>query len=206
MIGLLGKKIGMTRIFNSQGKCFAVTVVETGPCYVTQIKSAENDGYDAVQLGFKLTREKLASKPRLEHLKKAGVPPVKILKEVRNFDNMDKLKPGDEIKLDVFSEGDVVAVSGVSKGKGFTGVMKRHGFHGGQKTHGQSDRCRAPGSIGQSSSPSRVFKGTRMGGRSGGEKVTLKNLRIEKVDPKNNLLVIRGAIPGANGGTVFIRK
>jgi len=206
MSGLIGKKIGMTRVFDPQGNCRAVTIIETGPCYITQIKTIENDGYEAVQLGYKVTREKLTRKPIEGHLKKSGVPPVKILKEFRNFENMNKLKPGDEIKVEIFSEGDKVTVTGISKGKGFTGVVKRHGFVGGPKTHGQSDRYRAPGSIGQSSSPSRVLKGIKMAGRSGGKKVTVKNVFVEKVDPKNNLLILRGAIPGANQGTVFIRK
>ncbi|MBN1351456.1 50S ribosomal protein L3 [candidate division KSB1 bacterium] len=206
MIGLLGKKVGMTRIFDPQGKCWAVSVIEVGPCFVSQIKTKDSDNYDAIQLGFKKTRQKLNTKPLQGHLEKAGIPPVKILKEVRDFDGADKLKPGDEIKVDIFSEGDVVAVSGVSKGKGFAGVVKRHGFGGGPKTHGQSDRYRAPGSIGQSSSPSRIFKGIRMAGRMGGKNVTVKNIRVEKVDAKNNLLILRGAVPGANGGTVFIKK
>lgn len=206
MIGLIGKKIGMTRIFDPQGNCRAVTVIETGPCYVTQIKTIENDGYEAVQFGYNNVREKLTRKPLQGHLKKAKVPHLKTLKEFKNFDGSEKLKLGDEIKVDIFSEGDKVIITGISKGKGFTGVVKRHGFGGGPKTHGQSDRYRAPGSIGQSSSPSRVFKGMKMAGRSGGKKVTVKNLLVEKVDQKNNLLIVRGTIPGANGGTVFIRK
>jgi len=206
MIGLIGKKIGMTRIFDSQGKCMPVTVIEAGPCFVTQIKKQATDGYNAIQLGFKTTREKLTCKPIQGHLKKAGVPAVKVLKEFRDFNEAEQHNTGDEIKVDIFAEGDTVNVTGVSKGKGFAGVVKRHHFKGGPITHGQSDRQRAPGSIGSSSSPSRVLKGMRMAGRMGGDRVTTKNLVIEKVDSKNNLLVIRGAIPGANGGMVLIRK
>lgn len=206
MIGIIGKKIGMTRIFDEVGNSIPVTVVEAGPCCVTQVKTEEKDGYNAVQMGFDETRKKVLTKPALGHLEKAKVKPLKVLKEFRDFDGAEALKLGDEIKVDSFSEGQLVRVTGVSKGKGFAGVIKRHGFGGGQQTHGQSDRLRAPGSIGQSSYPSRVFKGMRMAGRMGAEKVTVKNLEIMKVDPANNLLIIKGAIPGANNSIVYIKN
>lgn len=206
MIGIIGKKIGMTRIFNERGESLSVTVIEAGPCYVTQLKTQATEGYNAVQLGYLETRKKLLRKPALGHLDKAKVKPVKILKEFRDFDGIEQLKPGDEIKVDRFSVGELVNVTGVSKGKGFAGVIKRHGFSGGQQTHGQSDRLRAPGSIGQSSWPSRVFKGMKMAGRMGGSNVTVKGLELLKVDKANNLLIIKGAIPGANNGVVFIKK
>jgi len=206
MIGIIGKKIGMTRIFTEQGLSLPVTVIEAGPCFVTQIKTTAKDGYDAVQLGFNETRKKLLTKPVLGHLEKGKVPPVKVIKEFRDFDGLSDLKPGDEIKVERFSEGEIVDVTGTTKGKGFTGVVKRHGFGGGPKTHGQSDRMRAPGSLGQSSYPSRVFKGMKMAGRMGNQSVTVKNLMIIKVDPTNNLLIVKGAVPGANNGIVYVKK
>jgi len=206
MVGIIGKKIGMTRIFNEQGESFPVTVIEAGPCYVIQIKKESSDGYRAVQMGFNETRKKLVTKPVLAHLEKANVPPVKIIKEFKDFDEMDSLKQGDEIRLDRFEVGETVSITGTSKGKGFSGVVRRHGFGGGPKTHGQSDRLRAPGSLGQSSYPSRVFKGMKMAGRMGGSSVTVKNKKILKIDVANNLLVVKGAIPGAANGIVYIKK
>lgn len=206
MIGIIGKKIGMTRIFDAVGNSIPVTVVEAGPCYVTQIKTQAKDGYNAVQMGFNETRKKILTKPVLGHLEKAKVKPVKVIKEFRDFDGGETLQLGDEIKVDRFTVGQLVRVTGISKGKGFAGVVKRHHFRGGPQTHGQSDRMRAPGSLGQSSYPSRVYKGMRMAGRLGGVQVTVKTLRILKIDTVNNLLLIKGAIPGANNSVVFIKK
>lgn len=207
MVGLIGKKIGMTRVFLDDGISLPVTVIEAGPCYITQIKKDNGrDGYNAIQLGFKETRKKLITKPVMGHLEKAKVKPVKVLKEFRNFGDSDDMKLGDALDVSLFNAGDVVNVTGTSKGKGFAGVMKRHGFHGGQATHGQSDRLRAPGSLGQSSSPSRVFKGMKMGGRMGGEQVTVKGLEVVQIDSANNLILVKGAIPGANESIVYIKK
>lgn len=203
---MIGKKIGMTRYFDPSGQNVVVTVLEAGPCYVTEIRSREKHGYDAVQLGFEHKREKVTTKPLIGHLKKANVKPVRILKEFRNFESQSELKLGDAIKVDIFAVGDRVTVTGISKGKGFAGVVKRHHFSGGPKTHGQSDRHRAPGSLGQSSYPSRVYKGLRMGGRMGGEKVTVKNLQVIKVDAEKNLLLVKGAVPGHIKNFVFIKK
>lgn len=196
----------MTRIFDESGNAYAATVVEAGPCYVTQVKTVENDGYEAIQVGFEDKKEKLATKPEVGHVTAAGLKPFRVLKEFRGFENEEPLEKGAEIKVDIFHEGEDVNVTGVSKGRGFAGVMKRHGFSGAQKTHGQSDRWRAPGSIGQSSWPSRVIKGMKMGGRMGGKNVTMRNVRILSVDTENNIIIIKGAIPGANNGIVFIRK
>ena len=206
MVGIIGKKLGMTRVFDESGVSVAATVIEAGPCVITQVKTAEKDGYQAVQLGFAEAKESRVNKPLTGHFKKAGSAPLRILAEVRDFTHEEELVAGGEIKADIFRIGDTVSVTGVSKGKGFAGVVKRHHFGGGPKTHGQSDRLRAPGSLGQSSYPSRVFKGIRMAGRMGGEKVTAKGLKILKVDAENNLLVIKGARPGANKGFVIIKK
>ncbi len=205
MNGLLGKKIGMTQVFDSTGKAVPVTVVQAGPCYVTQVKTLENDGYQAVQLGFEEKKEKNTTRPVLGHLKKSGLPPLRFLKEFRVSGNVE-LQPGDQVKVDIFAPGDRVRVSGRSKGRGFAGVMKRHGFSGAQKTHGQSDRQRAPGSLGQSSFPSRVFRGLRMAGRMGNTRVSVKGLQIVKVDVENNLLFIKGAVPGARNSYLEILK
>lgn len=206
MSGIIGRKIGMTRIFDSQGRDVPVTVIEAGPCVVTQVKTKETDGYDAVQVGFEDKKEKHTTKPELGHFKKAGIEPKRVVREFRGFEDADSFKLGDFIKVDLFSEGELVKVTGWSKGKGFQGVVKRHGFKGGPKTHGQSDRLRAPGSLGQSSYPSRVFKGLKMAGRMGNEKVTIKNKRILRVDPEKNIMMIEGGIPGPNRGLVIIRK
>jgi large subunit ribosomal protein L3 len=205
MSGLLGKKIGMTRIFDETGNVVPVTVVKAGPCYVTQIKTEESDGYRAVQLGFDPKKEKNTIKPVLGHLKRANVPPVRVLKEFR-LDEGEEFKLGDIVKSDMFKAGDMVKVSGWSKGRGFQGVMRRHGFQGAQATHGQSDRARAPGSIGQSSYPSKVFKGMKMPGRMGNTRVSVKGLLIVKVDMDNDLLFVKGAIPGARNSYVEIHK
>lgn len=205
MSGLLGKKIGMTRIFDNEGNVIPVTIVEAGPCYVTQIKTKEADGYDAVQLGYGIKKEKNVTKPLIGHLKKANVKPTQKLKEFDPFQGQE-LKIGDELKADVFKPGDVVKVTGLSKGRGFAGVVKRHHFSGGPVTHGQSDRLRAPGSLGQSSDPSRVYKGLRMAGRLGNKQVSVKNLTVVVVDVEKNLLFIEGAVPGARNSFVEIHS
>ncbi len=205
MSGLLGKKIGMTRIFDETGNMVPVTVIQAGPCYVTQIKTRETDGYEAVQLGFGEKKEKNVTRPILGHLKKAGVPPVRKLKEFPPFTDRE-LKVGDVVTVEIFKPGDTVKVSGNSKGRGFAGVVKRHGFGGGPKSHGQSDRLRAPGSLGQSSYPSRVFKGLKMAGRMGNRRVSVKGLKVVKVDVEKNLLFVKGAVPGARNNFVEIYK
>lgn len=205
MPGLLGKKIGMTRIFDDEGKVVPVTVVEAGPCYVTQIRTMEDDGYSAVQLGYGKMKEKSLSKPVQGHLKKGNVPPVRRLVEFSPFEDKE-VKLGDAVTVEIFQPGEIVKVKGLSKGRGFTGVVRRHGFGGGPKTHGQSDRLRAPGSIGQSSYPSKVFKGTRMAGRLGNKKATVTGLKVIKVDAENNLLFIKGGIPGARNNYIEIHK
>jgi len=206
MRGLIGRKIGMTRFFDEAGQASSGTVLEIGPCYVTQIKTKETDGYDAIQLGFGEKKQKRATKAEIGHAEKAGLKPFRVLKEFRGFNRDNDLNLGDEIKADIFQQGELVDVTGVSKGRGFAGVMKRHGFHGGPKTHGQSNKYRSPGSIGMSAWPSRVLKGTKMGGRMGGDTVTTQNLQILKVDPENNIIVVKGAVPGAKKGIVLIRK
>lgn len=205
MSGLLGKKIGMTRIFDDKGNVVPVTVVQAGPCFVTQVKTADNDGYNAVQLGYDPKKEKNTTKPVLGHLKKANAPALRVLKEFKIAADAE-IKLGDIVKADIFQAGEMVKVAGWSKGRGFTGVVKRHNFGGGRKTHGQSDRYRAPGSVGSSSYPSKVFKGTRMAGRMGNRYMTVKGLRIVKVDAENNLIFVKGAIPGARNSYVEIYK
>ena len=203
MPGLLGKKIGMTSVF-SEGKNVPCTVIEVGPCVVTQVKTVETDGYEAVQVGFVDKKEKHTNKPQAGHFKKAGVAPKRHLAEF-NFDTEYKL--GDEIGVDFFADAAYVTVVGTSKGKGFQGVVKRHGFGGvGQTTHGQHNRLRAPGSIGACSYPARVFKGTRMAGQMGNQRVTVQNLQVLNVMPEHNLLVIKGSVPGCKGSIVIIEK
>ncbi len=206
MRGLIGRKLGMTRLFDEAGDMIPVTVIEAGPCFVSQIKTEKNDGYDAVQLAFDEKKEKHTSKPMQGHFKKAGLKSYRVVREFRDFESEEPLKLGDSITVGVFSEGEVVTVSGRSKGKGFAGVVKRHKFGGGPKTHGQSDRYRAPGSIGMSAWPSRVLKGTRMAGRMGGEVVSIDSARIVKIDSENNLLLVKGPVPGANREIVIIKK
>ena len=204
MAGLLGHKIGMTQIFDENGIVVPVTVVQAGPCHVVQVKTKEKDGYEAVQLGFDEISEKKATKPRKGHFAKANVAPKRYLRE---FDfGGEELKPGDEVKADIFKPGERVTVSGISKGKGFQGTVKRHGFGGGPKTHGQSDRWRAPGSLGQSSYPSRVFKGLKMAGRMGTDRITLKSVQVVRVDVENNLLFLKGSLPGAKNTLLEIKK
>jgi large subunit ribosomal protein L3 len=205
MSGLIGKKIGMTSIFDENGKNIPCTVIEAGPCVVTQVRTNEVDGYTALQLGFDDKAEKHATKADLGHFKKAGTSAKKKVVEFQGFEEDYKL--GDNITVEVFSEGEFVDVQGVSKGKGFQGVVKRHGFGGvGQATHGQHNRLRAPGSVGASSYPSRVFKGMRMAGRMGGDNVKVQNLRVLKVVAEKNLLVVKGAIPGHKNSYVIIQK
>ena len=206
MPGLLGKKIGMTSVFSADGKNIPCTVIEVGPCVVTQVKTVDTDGYEALQLGFVEKKEKHTTKPEAGHFKKAGVAPQRYLAEFKDFDGEYKL--GDTIKVDtLFADGDFVDVIGISKGHGYQGVVKRHGFGGvGQSTHGQDDRLRAPGSIGACSYPAKVFKGMRMAGHMGSDRVTVENLRVIKVLPENNLLLVKGSIPGAKGSIVQIIK
>jgi large subunit ribosomal protein L3 len=263
--GMLGRKVGMTQIFGANGAIIPVTIIEAGPCMVTQVKTEANDGYEAVQLGFETIELKRATRPMLGHLghelkpterqrreqqktqaktrqaerqkkqaseaeadqaeaagagattsapakggaKRRGgagkaLGPFKVLREVKVVGELPAV--GEAVTVDMFAEGEEVDIIGTSKGKGFAGVMKRHGFHGGQRTHGQSDRARAPGSIGPGTTPGRVYKGTRMAGRMGNERVTVKALRIVQADPERNLLVVQGSVPGANGGLLVIRK
>ena len=196
----LGKKIGMTHIFDESGNVMPVTVIEAGPCTVTQIKTTETDGYNAVQIGF--GKAKHLNKAITGHLKGLS---VKHLKEVRADDN-EEHSVGDEITVDIFAVGELVDVIGTSKGKGFAGTMKRHGFGGGPRTHGQSDRARAPGSIGGGTTPGRVYKGQKMSGHMGAERTTVKSLRVVKIDTERNLLWLKGAVPGSPNGLVTIRK
>lgn len=206
MSGLLGKKLGMTSIFDENGHAVPCTVIEAGPCYVTQVRTKERDGYDAVQLGYDEKKERLATKPLRGHFAKAKVKVMRLVHEFRNF-NGTAVKPGEEVRVDLFQQGDIVSVTGKSKGRGFQGVVKRHHFGGvGMSSHGQSDRQRAPGSIGSSSYPSRVFKGMRMAGRMGFERVTVRNLRVLKVVPESNLLIVKGSVPGAINGYLEIVK
>ena len=205
MPGLLGKKIGMTSVFSAAGVNIPCTVIEVGPCVVTQIKTVEVDGYEAVQLGFQTKKEKNTSKAELGHLKAAGVEPQRHLVEFKGFEQ--ELKLGDVLTVTEFQEDTFVDVVGTSKGKGFQGVVKRHGFGGvGQSTHGQHNRLRAPGSLGASSYPSRVFKGMRMAGRMGGDRVTVQNLQVLKVIPEHNLIMVKGSVPGAKNSIVIINK
>ena len=205
MSGLIGKKVGMTSIFDENGKNVPCTIFEAGPCVVTQVRTKEVDGYEALQLGFDDKAEKRATKAELGHFKKAGTSVKKKVVEFQGFE--DNYKLGDTITVDFFTEGEFVDITGVSKGKGFQGVVRRHGFGGvGQTTHGQHNRLRAPGSVGASSYPSRVFKGMRMAGRMGAEKVTVQNLKVLKVVAEKNLLVVKGCIPGHKNAYVTIHK
>ena len=206
MPGLLGKKIGMTSVFSADGKNTPCTVIEVGPCVVTQVKTVDTDGYEALQLGFVEKKEKHTTKPEAGHFKKAGVAPQRYLAEFKGFEGEYKL--GDTLKVDtLFADEDFVDVIGISKGDGYQGVVKRHGFSGvGQSSHVQDDRLRAPGSIGACSYPAKVFKGMRMAGHMGSDRVTIENLRVIKVLPENNLLLVKGSIPGAKNSIVQIIK
>ena len=206
MEGLIGKKVGMTSIFNEQGENMACTVVEVGPCVVTQVKTTETDGYNAVQLAYGELKAKNSTQPMRGHFEKANTTPKSKVVEFR--DSVLEASLGDSVEVsDVFAEGDIVEVTGTSKGKGFQGVVKRHGFGGvGQATHGQHNRGRAPGSIGAASYPAKVFKGMKMAGRTGGDRVTTRGLRVVKVFAEKNLLLIKGAIPGHKGSFVIVKK
>jgi large subunit ribosomal protein L3 len=219
MKGIIGKKVGMTQIFDEDGSAVPVTVIEAGPCYVTQIKTMERDGYTAVQLGFDEVRPRRnntsrLNKPSQGHLRRkaltdkgAQLPDLRVLREfrVRNGKSVD-LEEGAKVTVEVFAKGDLVDIVGTSKGRGFAGTIKRHHFNRQPKTHGQSDRERAPGSIGSTTTPGRVFKGTRMAGHMGSERVTVKNLQVVVVDAARNLLAVRGSVPGAKGGIVIIKE
>ena len=202
--GLIGKKIGMTQIFDEDGAAIPITLIEAGPCYVTQVRQPDTDNYSAVQLGFAETKPKHLSGGQLGHLKKTDAPPLRYLREFRS--KKHELKAGDKLTVEVFEMGDHVDVIGTSKGKGFAGAMKRHGFGGGPITHGQSDRQRAVGSIGATSGTARVFKGKRMPGRMGNARVTSQNLKVVLVDTERNLLGVYGAVPGSKGALVMIKE
>ncbi len=205
MPGIIGKKLGMTSIYSAEGKNVPCTLIEAGPCEVTQVRTVEKDGYEAIQLGFGDRKDKHTTSAMAGHFKKAGVAPKRKLVEFQNFDQ--DLNLGDVVNADLFAEGEFVDVVGTSKGKGFQGVVKRHNFSGvGGQTHGQHNRLRAPGSIGAASTPSRVFKGMRMAGQTGNARVTMQNLRIMKVLSDKNIVVVKGSIPGANGSYVYIQK
>ncbi len=207
MSGIIGKKIGMTSIFDASGKNVPCTVIEAGPCVVTQVKTKETDGYEAIQLGYEDKREKLVTKPLKGHFEKAKTTPKKVLAEFTRFEKGQRKNFGDELTVEIFIEGEYIDVVGVSKGKGFQGVVKRHGFSGvGQATHGQHNRERAPGSLGASSWPSRVFKGMRMGGRTGGNRVKMINLQIMKLVPEKNLVIVKGSVPGPNGSYLILER
>jgi large subunit ribosomal protein L3 len=202
--GLIGKKIGMTQIFDESGAAIPVTLIEAGPCFVTQVRTAEKEGYTAVQLGFDEIKPKRLTGGELGHLKKNNLPPMRFLREFRS--KIIELKEGDVVKVDVFVVGDKVDVVGTSKGRGFQGGVKRYHFRGGPKTHGQSDRHRAPGSRGSGTTPGRVYKGSRGPGHMGDDRVTSSNLKIAIIDVERNLLGVRGAVPGSRGGLVLIKE
>ncbi len=205
MKGILGRKIGMTRIFNEKGEIVPVTVIQAGPCYVTQVKRTETDGYEAIQVGFEEVHPSRLNKPQLGHLKKHDLPALRILREFR-VEDASQYEVGQVLTVEMFEPGDLVDVTGTSKGRGFQGGVKRHGFGGGPKTHGQSDRWRAPGSIGAGTFPGRVLPGTRMAGRMGNRRVTVQNLEVVRVDPEHNLILVKGAVPGHKKGLVIIRE
>ena len=205
MKGIIGKKIGMTSIFDPSGKQTACTIIEAGPCVVTQVKTKESDGYNALQLSFGDKKEKQSTKSEINHYAKAQTAPKKFTKEFRNY-SIDK-NIGETITVDIFAEGDAVEVVGTTKGKGFQGVVKRHGFHGvGQQSHGQHDRSRAPGSLGNSSDAARVMKGMKMAGRTGTDRVKLKGLKVVKIFADKNYILVSGSVPGYNGSIVLIQK
>jgi len=205
MKSIIGKKVGMTSIFDTTGKQTAVTIIEAGPCVVTQKKTVETDGYNALQIAFGDKKEKHSNKAEINHFSKASTAPKRFVQEIR--DSEVEKNVGETITCDIFAEGDSVAVVGTTKGKGFQGVVKRHGFSGvGEQSHGQHDRQRAPGSIGNSSDASRVFKGMRMAGRMGGDRVKMKGLKVVKIFPEKNYILVSGSVPGHNGSIVLIQK
>jgi len=201
--GLIGKKVAMTQIFDDTGSAVPVTLIEAGPCYVTQVRTPENDGYIAVQLGFEEIKPKRLTGGQLGHLKRNDLPPLRFLREFRVKE--PEVKEGEKVTVEVFEVGEHVDVIGTSKGRGFAGAVKRYGFRGGPKTHGQSDRQRAPGSRGAGTTPGRVFKGSRGPGHMGNARVTSQNLKVVLVDPERNLIGVRGSVPGARGGVVMIK-
>lgn len=205
MKGMIGKKVGMTQVFDEQGNVVPVTVIEAGPCYVTQIRRPDRDGYVAVQLGFSETRPQRLTQGQLGHLRRNNLPALRYLREFRLKNGELDVEEGQEIRVSVFAKGERVDVIGTSKGRGFAGTIKRHGFNRQPKTHGQSDRERAPGSVGQNSFPGRTFKGLRMAGRTGNDRVTVQNLEVVVVDAERNLLAVRGSVPGAKGGILLIK-
>jgi len=205
MAGIIGKKIGMTSVFSAEGKNIPCTVIQAGPCVVTQVKTVENDGYNALQIAYDEKKDKRSNNAERGHFKKSGATPKKKLVELSEFEKEFNL--GEMITLDIFSENENVKITGTSKGKGFQGVVKRHGFQGvGGQTHGQHNRLRAPGSVGASSYPSRVFKGMRMAGRTGGNTVQMQNLPVVKIIPEQNLIIVKGSVPGAKGSYLIIEK
>lgn len=205
MSGIIGKKVGMTSIYDASGKNIPCTVIEAGPCVVTQVRTKEKDGYEAIQLAYDEKKEKHTTNALKGHFKSAGTTPKKVLVEFTRFE--EKMNLGDLVNVDVFSEGEYIDVVGTSKGKGFQGVVRRHGFSGvGDKTHGQHNRLRAPGSVGASSWPSRVFKGLRMAGQMGNNRVKMINLQVMKIVPEKNLLVIKGSVPGPSGSYVIVER
>ncbi len=207
MSGIIGKKIGMTSIYDAAGKNIPCTVIEAGPCVVTQVKTREKDGYDAIQLAFDDKKEKHTSKALRGHFAKSGVAPKKIVREFTRFEAGHQKKFGDVLTVDIFVEGEFIDVVGISKGRGFQGVVRRHNFSGvNDATHGQHNRMRAPGSIGASSYPSRVFKGMRMAGRMGGQRVKMINLQVVRIIPEKNLILVKGAVPGPNGSYVIVER
>ena len=203
--GLIGRKIGMSQVFAENGDAVPVTVIEAGPCYVTQVKTLKRDGYEAAQIGFDPKKEKQTTGPLKGHFKKAKVDPQRVVREVA-VDDVQSCETGQVFGAGIFETGELVNVTGYFKGRGFQGVVKRHGFRGGDKTRGQSDRVRHPGSIGQSATPSKVFKGTRMGGRMGNKRVTVRNLQVIGVDAEKNILLVKGAVPGHRNGYVLISR
>jgi large subunit ribosomal protein L3 len=205
MKGILGKKVGMTQVFDAKGVIEPVTIIEAGPCFVVQKRTVERDGYSAVQIGFEAVKESRLNKPLLGHLKHAGLPPLRYLRELK-LSGHPELNEGEKIDVGVFTVGDHVDIVGTSKGKGFQGGMKRHGFSGGPATHGQSDRQRSPGSIGAGTTPGRVMKGSHMAGRMGNDQVSAQNLEVILVDPERNLIAVKGSVPGAAGGLLIIKE
>ena len=207
MSGLIGKKIGMTSMFDAAGKNIPCTVIQAGPCVVTQIKTKEKDGYEAIQLSFDDKKEKNTSKALQGHFAKAKTTPKRMVAEFTRFEKENRKEFGETLGVDVFIEGEFIDVVGISKGKGFQGVVKRHGFGGvGQATHGQHNRLRAPGSLGASSWPSRVFKGMRMGGRTGGNRVKMINLQVMKLIPEKNIIIVKGSVPGPSGSYLILER
>ncbi|MFZ4813618.1 MAG: 50S ribosomal protein L3 [Phototrophicaceae bacterium] len=205
MKGIIGKKVGMTQVFDEKGQVTPVTVIEAGPCFVTQVRTAEKDGYTAIQLGYEATKPQRLTKGQLGHLQKSGLPALRYLREFRLKDGEVDVSVGDEIRANVFEKGEIVDVIGISKGRGFAGTIKRHNFNRQPKTHGQSDRERAPGSVGMRATPGKTLKGQRMSGHMGDDRITVQNLRVEVIDAEKNLLAVRGSIPGHKGGIVLIR-